>query len=219
MWCSMQHRTAALDGARHGRKNERITAINPGEAVEEKVSLSDRFRPLAGDFTAAARTNFSPWYRATSPISCIRMGGEQLERDALEWATTRGARSGRSPGNSCGSRGRTWACGCIRNLDFSTSRSPPAANTRPWTRVWRNAGDGLAAGISDVLRPSARASENFGFVLAKSSWFVCHPPHVQGCSRMRRPPPSGMMRLKRRGNAGRRRAIEKQAAQIPGDAN
>src|ERR1051325_6339592 len=44
--------------------NERSTAINPGEAVEEKVALSDRFGLWLG-FIAAARTNTLPWSRAT----------------------------------------------------------------------------------------------------------------------------------------------------------
>ena len=46
-------------------------------------------------FTAAARTNISPWSKAMSRHYRIPFAGEELRREALEWATTRGARSGR----------------------------------------------------------------------------------------------------------------------------
>jgi uncharacterized protein len=74
--------------------NERATAINPGEAIEEKVSLSDRFGLWLGfhrcsqDEYLAMVTGYVAHYR-------IPLGGDELQRDALEWATTRGARSGR----------------------------------------------------------------------------------------------------------------------------
>ena len=80
--------------ARDMMENERATAINPGEAVEEKVSLSDRFGLWLGfhrcsqDEYLAMVTGYVSHYR-------IPFGGEELEREALEWATTRGARSGR----------------------------------------------------------------------------------------------------------------------------
>jgi hypothetical protein len=80
--------------ARDMMENERATAINPGEAVEEKVSLSDRFGLWLGfhrcsqDEYLAMVTGYVNHYR-------IPMSGEELEREALEWATTRGARSGR----------------------------------------------------------------------------------------------------------------------------
>ena len=48
--------------------NERGTAINPGEAVEEKVSLSDRFGLWLG-FHIAARTNIWRWSKAMPPIT------------------------------------------------------------------------------------------------------------------------------------------------------
>jgi uncharacterized protein len=80
--------------ARDMMENERATAINPGEAVEEKVSLSDRFGLWLGfhrcsqDEYLAMVTGYVSHYR-------IPLSGEELEREALEWATTRGARSGR----------------------------------------------------------------------------------------------------------------------------
>ena len=79
--------------ARDMMENERSTAIDPSEAIEEKVSLSDRFGLWLGS-TAAARTNTSPWSRAMSPTSNSG-AGETLQRNALEWSTTRGSRSGR----------------------------------------------------------------------------------------------------------------------------
>jgi uncharacterized protein len=74
--------------------NERSTAINPGEAVEEKVSLSDRFGLWLGfhrcsqDEFLAMVDGYIAHYRIAHP-------SEELRREALEWATTRGARSGR----------------------------------------------------------------------------------------------------------------------------
>jgi predicted AAA+ superfamily ATPase len=74
--------------------NERSTAINPGEAVEEKVSLSDRFGLWLGfhrcsqDEFLAMVDGYIAHYRIAHPP-------EEIRREALEWATTRGARSGR----------------------------------------------------------------------------------------------------------------------------
>jgi uncharacterized protein len=75
-------------------ENERSTAINPGEAVEEKVSLSDRFGLWLGfhrcsqDEFLAMVTGYVTHYR-------IKTDPETLRAEALEWATTRGSRSGR----------------------------------------------------------------------------------------------------------------------------
>jgi hypothetical protein len=80
--------------ARDMLENERSTAINPGEAVEEKVSLSDRFGLWLGfhrcsqDEFLAMVDGYIAYYRILHPR-------EQVQREALEWATTRGARSGR----------------------------------------------------------------------------------------------------------------------------
>jgi predicted AAA+ superfamily ATPase len=76
-------------------ENERSSAINPGEVVEEKVSLSDRFGLWLGfhhcsqdEYLAMVR-GYAEYFGLDAPI-------EEIERDALEWATTRGARSGRT---------------------------------------------------------------------------------------------------------------------------
>jgi hypothetical protein len=80
--------------ARDMMENERSTAINPGEAVEEKVSLSDRFGLWLGfhrcsqDEFLAMVDGYVAHYRIAHPR-------DKTHREALEWATTRGARSGR----------------------------------------------------------------------------------------------------------------------------
>jgi uncharacterized protein len=75
-------------------ENERATAINPGEAVEEKVSLSDRFGLWLG-FHRCSQDEYLTMVQAYVAHFGIAMAGEPLAREALEWATTRGARSGR----------------------------------------------------------------------------------------------------------------------------
>ncbi|MET0409178.1 MAG: ATP-binding protein [Hyphomicrobium sp.] len=74
--------------------NERATAINPGEATEEKVSLSDRFGLWLG-FHNASQDDYLAMVRAYVDHFGIKIKDAELERDALEWSTTRGARSGR----------------------------------------------------------------------------------------------------------------------------
>ena len=75
-------------------ENERGTAIHPGEAVEEKVSLSDRFglwlgfHPCSQEVYLAMIDGYVRRYGLDLPA-------DQLRAEALEWATTRGARSGR----------------------------------------------------------------------------------------------------------------------------
>ena len=80
--------------AREMVENERSTAINPGEAVEEKVSLSDRFGLWLG-FHRCSQDEYLAMVEGY--ISCYRIpiAADELRREALEWATTRGARSGR----------------------------------------------------------------------------------------------------------------------------
>ena len=75
-------------------ENERSTAINPSEAVEEKVSLSDRFGLWLG-FPNASQDNYLEMVRAYVDHFGLKVSAKTLEREALEWATTRGARSGR----------------------------------------------------------------------------------------------------------------------------
>src|SRR5260221_1476343 len=75
-------------------ENERSTAINPAEAVEEKVSLSDRFGLWLGfhnldqDTYFAIVSGYAKHYR-------LKLPEEQLKAEANEWSITRGSRSGR----------------------------------------------------------------------------------------------------------------------------
>lgn len=75
-------------------ENERSTAINPGEAVEEKVSLSDRFGLWLG-FHKCSQDEFLAMVDAYVKHFRIPAKTEELHREALEWSTTRGSRSGR----------------------------------------------------------------------------------------------------------------------------
>ena len=75
-------------------ENERSTAINPGEAVEEKVSLSDRFGLWLG-FHKCSQDDYLDMVRGYAARYRLAVDDAELVRDALEWATTRGARSGR----------------------------------------------------------------------------------------------------------------------------
>ncbi len=74
--------------------NERATAINPGEAIEEKVSLSDRFGLWLG-FHRCSQDEYLAMVDGYARHFGIKMDSERLHHAALEWATTRGARSGR----------------------------------------------------------------------------------------------------------------------------
>ena len=80
--------------AREMIENERSTAINPGEAVEEKVSLSDRFGLWLG-FHRCSQDEYLAMVRGYCSHFGIEVDDEALEREALEWSTTRGSRSGR----------------------------------------------------------------------------------------------------------------------------
>lgn len=75
-------------------ENERSTAINPGEAVEEKVSLSDRFGLWLG-FHRCSQDEYLTMVKGYCGHFGIKVDEEDLEREALEWSTTRGSRSGR----------------------------------------------------------------------------------------------------------------------------
>jgi predicted AAA+ superfamily ATPase len=75
-------------------ENERSTAINPGETVEEKVSLSDRFGLWLG-FHRCSQDEFLAMIDSYIAHYKIKVDAEELRRDALEWSTTRGSRSGR----------------------------------------------------------------------------------------------------------------------------
>jgi len=75
-------------------ENERSTAINPGETVEEKVSLSDRFGLWLG-FHRCSQDEFLAMVEGYVKHFSIPVAPDDLRREALEWATTRGSRSGR----------------------------------------------------------------------------------------------------------------------------
>jgi len=75
-------------------ENERSTAINPAEAVEEKVSLSDRFGLWLG-FHKCSQDEYLEMIDGYVRHHGLNVDSEELRRDALEWATTRGSRSGR----------------------------------------------------------------------------------------------------------------------------
>jgi predicted AAA+ superfamily ATPase len=75
-------------------ENERSTGINPGEAVEEKVSLSDRFGLWLG-FHRCSQDEFLAMVQGYIAHYGLKMAEDALRREALEWATTRGSRSGR----------------------------------------------------------------------------------------------------------------------------
>jgi hypothetical protein len=75
-------------------ENERSTAINPSETVEEKVSLSDRFGLWLG-FHNCDQPTFLVMVRAYADNFGLEIDEEMLRARAIEWAATRGARSGR----------------------------------------------------------------------------------------------------------------------------
>jgi len=75
-------------------ENEQSTAINPAEAVEEKVSLSDRFGLWLG-FHTCSQQDYLEMLRGYADACGLEVADEVLRREGLEWATTRGARSGR----------------------------------------------------------------------------------------------------------------------------
>ena len=81
--------------AREMVENERSTAINPGEAVEEKVSLSDRFGLWLG-FHRCSQDEYLEMVFGYCEAFGLEAPRDEIERDALEWATTRGSRSGRT---------------------------------------------------------------------------------------------------------------------------
>jgi predicted AAA+ superfamily ATPase len=75
-------------------ENERSTAINPSEATEEKVSLSDRFGLWIG-FHNCDQPTFLAMVEGYAAQFGLPIGTEALHAQAVEWSVTRGARSGR----------------------------------------------------------------------------------------------------------------------------
>jgi uncharacterized protein len=75
-------------------ENERSTAINPAEAVEEKVSLSDRFGLWLG-FHNLDQDTYQVIVRDYARHYALNLPEDQLRAEASEWSITRGSRSGR----------------------------------------------------------------------------------------------------------------------------
>jgi predicted AAA+ superfamily ATPase len=74
--------------------NERSTAINPNESVEEKVSLSDRFGLWLG-FHNCDQPTFLAMIDGYAATLGLPIGSDELHTEAVEWSVTRGSRSGR----------------------------------------------------------------------------------------------------------------------------
>ena len=79
---------------RNMMENEQSTAINPSEAVEEKVSLSDRFGLWLG-FHKCSQDDYLQMIDGYADHFKLALDRSLMHHEALEWATTRGARSGR----------------------------------------------------------------------------------------------------------------------------
>ncbi|MCB2152259.1 MAG: DUF815 domain-containing protein, partial [Rhodobacteraceae bacterium] len=75
-------------------ENERSSAINPSEAVEEKVSLSDRFGLWLG-FHPCSQDEYLAMIRGYCAAWGVAIDEDTLRAEAIEWQATRGARSGR----------------------------------------------------------------------------------------------------------------------------
>jgi len=75
-------------------ENERSSAITPSEAVEEKVSLSDRFGLWLG-FHPCSQDEYLTMVRGYCDAAGLDIAPDRLRAEAIEWAATRGARSGR----------------------------------------------------------------------------------------------------------------------------
>lgn len=74
--------------------NERATAIHPGEAVEEKVSLSDRFGLWLG-FHPCGQDEYLAMVEGYCAAYGLAVDPGALRAEAIEWQATRGGRSGR----------------------------------------------------------------------------------------------------------------------------
>ncbi len=75
-------------------ENERSTSINPSEAVEEKVSLSDRFGLWLG-FHPCTQDEYLAMIEGYCAAYALNVDADTLRAEAIEWQATRGARSGR----------------------------------------------------------------------------------------------------------------------------
>ncbi len=75
-------------------ENERSSAINPSEAVEEKVSLSDRFGLWLG-FHPCTQDEYLDMIRGYCAAYGVHIEDTEMRAEAIEWQATRGSRSGR----------------------------------------------------------------------------------------------------------------------------
>ena len=75
-------------------ENERSNAINPSEAVEEKVSLSDRFGLWLG-FHPCSQDDYLDMIRGYCAAYGVQIAEDEMRAEAIEWQATRGSRSGR----------------------------------------------------------------------------------------------------------------------------
>ena len=75
-------------------ENERSTAINPAEAVEERVSMSDRFGLWLG-FHSIDQETYHAIVRGYAERYKFELPPDQLKAEAIEWSITRGSRSAR----------------------------------------------------------------------------------------------------------------------------
>ncbi|NNE89570.1 MAG: ATP-binding protein [Silicimonas sp.] len=75
-------------------ENERSSAISPSEAVEEKVSLSDRFGLWLG-FHPCTQDEYLQMIRGYCTAYGVEIDEDTLHAEAIEWQATRGSRSGR----------------------------------------------------------------------------------------------------------------------------
>ena len=74
--------------------NEAAVGISPGESVEEKISLSDRFGLWLG-FHSCDQNQYLEMIRRYCEAYELKINKEVLRAEAVEWQATRGARSGR----------------------------------------------------------------------------------------------------------------------------
>jgi uncharacterized protein len=91
----MRPRTDVIFLSREMVENERGTAINPDEAVQEKISLSDRFGLWLG-FHSCSQDDYLAMVFGYAETFGVAGDPAAIEREALEWAVTRGSRSGRT---------------------------------------------------------------------------------------------------------------------------
>ena len=74
--------------------NERASSINPSVAVEEKVSVSERFGLWLG-FHPCNQDDYLAMIRGYCDAYGVEIDDASLRAEAIEWQATRGARSGR----------------------------------------------------------------------------------------------------------------------------